>query len=528
MSSTRLKMWSILSLGIMVVFAGCGGSSSDAPPPGATSISGSVYASSVSGASVVVKNAAGATIAGPVTTSANGTYTINVPTSAMGTDLRVESSGGTFTDESTGTSGVAAGAMSAYVSGGSATVVHLDPASTVIHALVSSHSKTFGEANALFTNTFGFTHDCSVGPVNGPYSASSTTAQRLAALRAAAFSKLTQDMGLSPDKQFDLLAAVSQDLADGDLDGMNDATVVSLGAGTMPVDVQNRFENALVSFLTNTAKNFTGLKPGDVGDWPFGKIAQTNTYTVEYVPGTMAASVGKTEFQIRITDRNTQLGVSGLTLKLMPMMHMSTKNHASPAEVKSDNGDGTYTCRVYYLMESGPMMGFWELKVMTGMGMGAETATFYPQVKKDMTALFKLYGNTDLIQSTPTSTERRVYLLFNDGLISGATSTFNIFLATKETMMNFPAVSIGTILSNTTGTWTVDGPPNTSLEASLDNTFPAPDTVIGIDNGGGHWSLPGLSTGATATIYVRLTVNSELKTGLTMTSPAYASFKVTP
>jgi len=80
----------------------------------------------------------------------------------MGSDLRIESSGGTFTDDATGTTGVAAGAMSAYVSGGTATIVHIDPSSTMIHALVSSHSKTFGEARTLFTNAFGYAPDCSV------------------------------------------------------------------------------------------------------------------------------------------------------------------------------------------------------------------------------------------------------------------------------------------------------------------------------------------------------------------------------
>jgi hypothetical protein len=149
------------------------------------------------------------------------------------------------------------------------------------------------------------------------------------------------------------------------------------------------------------------------------------------------------------------------------------------------------------------------------------------------TSLFKLYGNNDLIKSTTTSTmpENRVYLLFHDGLVSGATySTLKFFIATKETMLNFPAVSIGTVLSNTTGTWAVDGP-TTSLYASLNSTFSA-GTVTGIDNGGGHWTLPeitGLSSGATTTVYVKLTINSELKTAGTTTAAAgYASFSVTP
>src|SRR5512135_64438 len=141
MKASRFITLGVLIPGIMALLTGCGSSSNDAAP-GTTAISGSVYAAPVSGASVVVKNAAGATIAGPVTTSADGTFTISCPTSATGSDLSIESSGGTFTDEATGTSGVPAGTLSAYVSGGTATIVHIDPSSTIIHALVSSHSKT--------------------------------------------------------------------------------------------------------------------------------------------------------------------------------------------------------------------------------------------------------------------------------------------------------------------------------------------------------------------------------------------------
>jgi hypothetical protein len=538
MLSMRGKMWSILSLGILVLLAGCGGSSSEAPPPpGTTSISGSVYASSVSGASVVVKNAAGATIAGPVTTSVNGTYTINVPTSAMGTDLRIESSGGTFTDEATGTPGVAAGAMSAYVSGGSATIVHLDPASTVIHALVSSHSKTFGEGRTLFTNSFGFAPDCTVKPVNEPYSASSTTAQRVAALRAAAFSQFTQDLGLAPDKQFELLAAIAQDLADGDLDGMNGTTVVSLGTGTMPADIQNRFENALVSFVTNTAMNLTGLTPGNLGDLSFGRIALTDTYKVEYVPGVMAASMGKTMFQIKISDKNTGNPVTNLVassaLTLTTKMHMATgANHGTPVDVITESAAGTYNCTIYYLMASGPNMGFWELDVTIGSGT-TETATFYPKVGPavdSQTGVQRLYGPSDIF-STMTGTQYTRYVVFRDESVNASTGTLNLLIAHAENMMMyFNPVSVGTVLSYPTGTALVS---SMVVSAATDTAFTSPASVV-TDYGNGHWSLSGLSglvSGQTTTIYVKLSVNGENKTtnGLAPTGTnAYQPYVVTP
>lgn len=260
-----------------------------------------------------------------------------------------------------------------------------------------------------------------------------------------------------------------------------------------------------------------------------------STYLVEYVPGMMAAAQGKTKFQIRVRKRSDGSAASGLasSMSLYPLMHMNDgRNHATPADpVAESSTPGTYNCTVYYLMADmmgSTVTGFWELTV----NIGSEAAVFYPSVGMAMgdTPLFKLNGVADII-SVPTGTEKRTYLLFHDGLASGATySTLNLFIATKESMTYFPAVSIGTALSSPTGTWTVDGP-TTSLLASLDSTFTS-GTVTGTDNGSGHWTLPeitGLSSGATTTVYVKLTVNSEIKTaGTTTTAAGYATFKVTP
>jgi hypothetical protein len=242
--------------------------------------------------------------------------------------------------------------------------------------------------------------------------------------------------------------------------------------------------------------------------------------------------VGKSTFKLKITDLTSKQPVIGLKIKLMPLMHMPTMSHSTPVGGIVDNGDGTYTCTVYYLMASGPNMGFWEMQVMISSGMNmasAETAVFHPAVMMAMgdTARANLNG----VQDLDATSSKRSYMLFNDGLVSGMTSTFNLFIATKESMMNFPAVSGGTVLSSPTGTWAVD-PATTSLQASLDSTFPQASTITGVDNGKGHWALTkinGLSSGMTNTIYVRLVVNNELKTaGTSTTAAGYATFAVTP
>ena len=533
----RLIRFIALSAALLVpimFIVSCGGNDNSPPASTTTTISGSVFAAPVAGASVVVLDSSGTTtIAGPVITAGDGTFNVTVPNSALTSTLIVSSTSGTFVDEATGFS-TPAREMAAYVAGGGlgAGAVNLDPASTIITRLVRGHGMTHDQATTAFSGSFGFLPDITVFPKNLP-AASATAAQRLAALRAIAFSQLTKDLGLSPNDQFDLLEAIAEDLVDGTIDGMNAATPVSFGTVTvLPEDIASRLERSLVSLLTNTSVNLTGLNPAEVGALPFGKIFLTNSYKVEYLPA-MPAKQGKTSFKIRISNRGNGLPATGLSLALMPKMHMATMSHMTPVDAVSEDlvTPGIYNCTAYYLMASGPGMGYWELKVQIG-GMGGETATFFPNVGMAMaanTVRTTLKGQSDII-STATGTEKRTYYLFRDGLSGTAGNhTFNLFLATKETMMNFPAVAEGSILSSPTGTWAVDLA-TSSLAASTDLSTWVTGTVAG----GAHWTVPGLSglvSGQSGTIYVKLNVNGEDKTtdgNAASGANAYATFSVLP
>jgi hypothetical protein len=531
MLSARIKMWGALSLGVMALLAGCGSSSNNAAPA-TTTISGSVYAAPVSGATVTIKDGNGNVLAANVHTGSNGTYSESIPSSTVSGTLIFESGGGTYSDEATGAT-TTAGLLAAYVPAGSLSAgasVNLDPASTIVAGLVAL-GKPHADAKTSFASAFGFTPECTVGPINAPYSASSTTAQRLAALRAMAFSKLTKDLGQGPDKQFNLLNALANDLNDDGI--LNGSFLVSIGTTTLPEDIQNRFESALVSMLSNTAVNTTGLTTADIGSLPFGKVILTNTYKVEYLPGMMAAAMGKTSFKIKISKRSDGSPATGLSLSLMPKMYMATMSHMTPVDgTITESAPGTYSCTVYYLMASGPGMGYWELKVQIG-GMMGETATFYPAVGMAMgstTVRATLKGQSDLIGSM-ISTSNRTYYLFRDGLVSGTTSTFNLFIAAQESMMSFPALSTlsTTTLHDQSGTpWTVS---SVTVLASTDGSTwssPAAETATG------HWSLSGLSglvSGQTGTIYIKLNVNVEDKTtdgNAASGANSYAVFTVTP
>ncbi len=508
MKPTIFKTIVVLMIALLTVTIACGTKSSD-DPVATTAVTGVIFAAPVSGSSVVVKDAAGNTIAGPVTTSVDGTYSANVPSTALANDLRIEAVGGSFTDEVTGTA-TTAGTLAAYVSGGSLSTtqtVNLDPSSTIVHALVSQGGKTIGEANSIFNAAFGYTPDTSIEPRNAA-SSGSDSPQRLAGFRAGVFSQLARDMSLTPDQQFDLMAAIARDLAD---DGRMNGSTGTVNGAALPEDLQNRFELALVSYQSNTTHNLTGVTPDQIGSPPFARVVLTSTYRVEYVPGMMAAAQGKTSFKIKVTKRSDGSAATGLSLSLMPMMHMAAMRHATPFDAVTESATpGTYTCTVYYLMASGPGMGYWELKVMisNGMGMG-ESATFFPAVGMAMgtdTIRTTLKGQSDIITSM-TGTEKRSYYLFNDGPLSSPTASFKLFIAAKESMMSYPVVSVGAVLSSPTGTVT-----SMSVQASSDG---GTTWIAATDNTKGHWSVSGFSnlvSNTTATIQVKLVVNGEDKT----------------
>jgi len=187
---------------------------------------------------------------------------------------------------------------------------------------------------------------------------------------------------------------------------------------------------------------------------------------------------------------------------------------------------------------------------------GDEEAHFYPTVMMAMggdTAKAVLQGQDDKIagmggmnpggdmagdhqmqmsamdMGDGTMPEKRKYFLFRDNL-TGTTGnhTFDLFIATKENMMSYPAVSVGTTLKDETGAdWSVN---TMSVELSTDQT----NWIAATDNGSGHWSasgITGLTDGSQGTLYVRLIVNGEQKTddGNAPDGIAdYAEFKVTP
>ncbi len=525
---------SLLGFGL----GGCGSDSGGSGDVGdSTTVSGTVFAAAVEAASCVVKDANGIAIAGPVISSADGSYTVAVPNANLADDLMLVCNGGTFTDEATGASGQAAATLAAYVAGGTlgaGSKIHATPGSTIIHELVVTYGHSLADALVVFNGAFGYTPDHSIAPTDATNPASGAgDDERLMGLRAAAFSQMTHDMGLAAGQQFDLLAALAQDLADGTLDGTDASGPVHVGGDTtlsLSADIQNRFGMAMLNF--RDSNDATDLGNDQIGSLPFARMALSTSYEVEYIDGMMAAMEGKSQFQIRVTDRLTGQAVTGVDVNLMPMMHMREMMHSTPVDdaCGENSTAGTYDCTAYYLMASsmasGMSMGYWDLKVMIG-GMLGESVNFYPAVMMAMgdTARADLKGVQDQAMNMMGMMENRRYHLFKSSL-EGMTGnhSFQLFIAVRESMMSLPALVDGMMLNDSLSVDTI------VVEVSTD----AATWVTASADGNGYWTasgLDGLTAGSEGTVYVKLSVSGEQKTTNGREADGsndYATFTVTP
>ncbi len=542
MKTPRVGLVSLCGIAVVGLLSACGGGGGGTVTPSKTTLTGSVFAAAVRNASVVIDDCKGSQISA-FTTDTSGNYSISVPTATISQDFCLTSSGGTFDDEAT-IANRNAGRLSAYVQAGrlgSSRSVHLTPGTTIVHDLVVQHGRSLSEAENLMSSAFGYVPDLSVAPTNAINPDSVDTERLRAGLRAAVFSQLNKDLGLQASDQFALFEALATDLDDGTLDGKNGTNPVSVtGSATtvdLPLDISNHFSIAMVTFRDTAGLDNTGLGNDKIGELPFAKISLTNSYKVEYIPGMMKAMEGRTEFKLRVTDIDTDTPVSGLNIRLMPMMYMSSMMHGTPVADVIDNGDGTYTGRVYYLMASrmmnGMSMGFWQLKVMIGDMMAGETAVFFPDVMMSMDsgnsvkAVLKGQTDSDMITGMMGMKENRSYYLFRDGLypVKGGGYTLTLYVAARENMMSYARVFDGAVLSATTDDeLTIT---SISLEASLDGAswFPA---VYEVTTGTWSVELGGLTVDITSNVSLRLTVNGEVKTVNGMAGGDDAVLIVTP
>jgi len=514
-----------------LLLAACGGSTDSA-----VTITGTVTGASTAGASIVVRDAAGAQVGEPVTVAADGTFRLTVPEAALAGEL-VFAAGGGASGAAPGGARLAAVApaavdLAARTAAGALRAgrsVHLTPQSTIVADMVNEFHP-LADAEQTFAAAFGFTPDPTVAPLDAALPAAPTAAdleRARAALRAGAFARLAADLGVDGPA---LYPALAEDLGDGLLDGLAGDTPVSAQGVALPVDLQNRFAAALVAWRADAA-NHTGLTTGQIGDLPFGLVALTSAYRIEYLPGVLPAAVGKTSFRLRVADRATGEPVTGLAVGLMPVMRMPTMSHATPVDAVTEVGGGEYDATAYYVMPSGPDMGYWELGVTVG-GMGGEKATFYPPVGVRMggTAMARLTGGAaDQVAGT-MGPSARTYQVFAEGFsLSAGLGTFRLLVATMDTMMSFPQVAAGATLHDGTSAAVTVAAVQVRVSADEGVTWKVADHVAG-----GHYAatgLEGLVEGQEATLQVELSV--DLGGGLVVKrtldgAAGFAAFTATP
>ena len=499
-----MKLALVTIVGFTVACSSSGSSDDDNSVD--TSISGNVVAAPVDGASVIVKDATGINeLAGPVPTTIDGGYSID-PGSASSGAYIIESSGGTYKDEASGdTVEVGTHKLKAYVDGANLAAgsqVHLTPASTIIHDLVVIHKVELSKALSDFESTFGFAGDSDVAPADATSpAADATNEELLAGLGVAAFSQLTRNLSLSPVEQFDLLAALAEDLADGSLNGMKDTAAVSITVTKMlPADIQNLFSQAFIDFHSSV-KDKTGLDNNVISAVvPFARVALTDNYKVEYVTEAMPM-MGKTQFTVRVSHNGGGVA-DGLSVSMAPMMHMpENRNHSTPMLGCTENmgTPGDYDCTLYYLMPSADR-GYWELAI----DIAGDVATFYPQVMMDMGArvVFKDFNDGN------EATMERSYILFKENFAE-TEDEFTMYFVFMKNMMEFPAV--GTELSTMSGLVPVIVQVSTAANPTVDDDWADDldwDDVDG-NSEDGFWVAP--ITGFMGKIHVRLIVGGVQK-----------------
>ncbi|MDX2471897.1 MAG: hypothetical protein QNL04_15110 [SAR324 cluster bacterium] len=543
--NNRPKSWALLcAMGFALALGGCKTDTTDSSPM--TTVTGSAMAAHLQGASIVAYDTKGTVVSAPTQTS-NGAFSLEILTSVLSSNLYIKASGGTYTDEATGTTTtLAENGLSVFVKANTlsatATAVNITPATTIVavatenwsenHSSVTNLNTAYTAALAAFTSEFNYTPDNTVTPLvaTEDQSDSSDSDAKLAGIKAAGFSQLTDDVIGSPSGQATMLKALGQDLSDGSIDGLFGTTTLSLSNGTMPLDMAKRYGDALVTF-TASDRNLSGQTYAGMGNLPFSYTAYTDSYKVVYIPGSMSPMQGKSTFSLTITDLDGDALSTTPTISLAATMGMPTKTHATPVTGCTQSTTTKWSCTLYYLMaskSSSGNTGYWSLKPSITVSGAKETAIFYPTVSMSMTdtARVALKGVDDTITDMYGDVISRPYYLFKH-TVTASSNTFAVFLSAQEKMMSFPAVTASTTL-NDGGTYEL-AVSTVVVEASLD----ASTWYTMANNGSGVFSTTSLSLTADTEddIYVRVLVNGEQKStdGATASGTnAYGTFTITP
>ncbi|WP_290493548.1 hypothetical protein [Alcanivorax sp.] len=237
-------------LAVAVAIAGCGGGGGSsggggsAPAAPKSTVAGAVTKGPVGGATLYLYamdaagNKTGDAVAGPIVTEADGSWSVQVPDSVP-RPLLIESSGGTYTDEATGTD-VTAGNLNSFLPEGAQTAA-VTPLSELLvrsareHLAANAGASLEDGVNAgrdVLDDVLGVSFDplTTVPATSGDDAAAKQYAAVLGGLS-------TQANNLSGTTDpFETVIALIDDASDGVVDGKKNGGAITIGdnAGTLP------------------------------------------------------------------------------------------------------------------------------------------------------------------------------------------------------------------------------------------------------------------------------------------------------
>lgn len=265
----------------------------------------------------------------------------------------------------------------------------------------------------------------------------------------------------------------------------------------------------------------------------------TADYTVEYVDNPVGLHTGKSQFQLKITNKGDGKPATGLaaSIKLDPVMKMSMMSHGNPVPadaVKESATPGTYDCALFFTMASvdmnGNPQGQWTLKVRVGTFDAAPIALTVKMPMGTDTTHAMLRSSTDMIAGMGGA-KMRSYPLFRDTLVADQGGyAFKTFLATvQEGLMSWPPVTVGLTLVDQGGTTTQLTVATVELAASTDGATWVPMPCDAMSRCAA--TVTGLSKGVAGKVFVKLKLNGQdYTTDGSALDPGknVATFSVTP
>ena len=364
----RIRMISAMFIALLLVAACGGGTSLNGVGSGGTGfVSGSVVKGPVGSATVTAYGIAGGQVGAPVgtaTTDASGNFTMAVGSYAGSLMLQV--SGGTYTDEATGTTmtlapgDVMTAVMPSITSGVTTNGIQVTPVTAMAQSMASNMAGGMTDANITAANTalgnyFLVSDILHVQPMNPLATGSGTGASQDAqnyGMTLAAMSKQAQVMGMNSSSA--LVTAMMNDASDNLFDGKARGAAVQMGGmggmgggSMMPSNTGTSGLGAAMNAFMSSAQNKSGIMTATLMDKLNGASGQIHGSA----PPATGSSVSGTAFngpmsKATVTAFAVNNGVMGAQIASMATdsqgnFSMSMGGYSGPVLLQMRGG--TYT-----------------------------------------------------------------------------------------------------------------------------------------------------------------------------------------